>query len=477
MGLAEKMKLVQTLELFFSEEQAQQLLALAIYYLMDDHASADSFDIWAKTHYVHQHAQNLDGRRITELYEQVTKDVFDRFWAERFAIIQEKRKNTYEKDRVCALDSTSISTQSITIGHAAYGKAKRDPEYKQVNLLLVVDQETRDIVYAMAYDGSINDLATFQYVFENMKGHGYDLKDLVFVTDRGYSTNGNANQCIQNDSRFLSGYPIFKGGDVENFINSKKGEILRSHTTWDPVHQLNRFTRTVPWRGHNGSTVNVFTHIYHNIDKATEEWKNLQNKVYQGINKLNAGKFLTPEEMDEIRGCVKKVPDPDTPPNKKAKEIWVVIDTEMERRRKLAGTFALRSNCISDPSFALSLYRQRGRVETAFDTLKNGVNGERLRVTSTSYYGKLLVLLLAVALQTRVLQNNEKILTKYPSSKATIGFKSFNRLIRELDMVTCKFMPKTQRWTLDIPPKRFLLRVEHLFETGAPPKSFDDPNQ
>lgn len=101
----------------------------------------------------------ISGQRISELFGRVTRAKVDQFFKARFARLleaarlarEEKAKTNPEainEPLTIAFDSTSISTYSSTIEDAEYGKAKANPELKQVNLTLACDQKTGEVLYA-----------------------------------------------------------------------------------------------------------------------------------------------------------------------------------------------------------------------------------------------------------------------------------------------------------------------------------------
>lgn len=113
-----------------------------------------------------------------------------------------------------ALDSTSISTYSESIAEAQYGHAKRDPDLKQVNLTVVCDQRTGDIVFAHLYDGAVNDSSSLLDVLMLMQEARFDLSRNILVTDRGYSTLMNVQKMLNLELSFLQGVRVTED-DIE----------------------------------------------------------------------------------------------------------------------------------------------------------------------------------------------------------------------------------------------------------------------
>ncbi len=73
--------------------------------------------------------------------------------------------------------------------------------------------------------------------------------------------------------------------------------------------------------------------------------------------------------------------------------------------RCLKGAWAIRTNCIEDPSAAVRISRQRNVIEEAFRGFKVENSGDRLYSTKATYEGKLFLLSLAQPLRNIFLMN------------------------------------------------------------------------
>ena len=149
----------------------------------------------------------------------------DQYFKARFnSVLVKARKERQERAKkdpkafneplTIAFDSTSISTHSDTIDEAEYGKAKDDPELKQVNLTFAnltfaCDQKTGEVLYAREYEGSINDVASFSSIFTDMKEVGFHVEDVEIVTDRGYKAPYNIQ--VQLDAGVTRQCELFAG--------------------------------------------------------------------------------------------------------------------------------------------------------------------------------------------------------------------------------------------------------------------------
>ena len=188
--IAQSSGILAHLQEVFGKTLGEQLLYLAIYKLAGGTSMA-SYDIWRQQVWLPSHYR-MSSQKISEILQQVCQaQVHEYFgyrhrrqgeiWEKIFAANPELKGKKIEY----ALDSTSISTYADS-DLAEYGHAKRDPHLKQINFTVVCDQASGEIVFSYLYDGSINDLASFQDVLWAMKEAGFDMDNNVFVSDRGY---------------------------------------------------------------------------------------------------------------------------------------------------------------------------------------------------------------------------------------------------------------------------------------------------
>ena len=130
-----------------------------------------------------------------------------------------------DRPMLMAVDSTGISTWSETISDAAYGHAKQDPFLKQVNLTICTDYETGDACYAYISEGSVNDMSLFPELLMRMHSAGFDLSEVLIVTDHGYSSMQNVQKQLNCGLKFLTGFKLSEDAIRRQF--DKYGESLR----------------------------------------------------------------------------------------------------------------------------------------------------------------------------------------------------------------------------------------------------------
>ena len=178
--------------------------------------------------------------------------------------------------------------------------------------------------------------------------------------------------------------------------------------------------------------------------------------------------------MKQVRPLIKKVPNPNSNPHKKAEMHWVIVDEEVKRSFKRAGFFVLKTDCIADAASALKLYRLRGTIEEGFDQLKNELNGRRLRVTERSYRGRALEFLIATSLRCQILARKaaqENDLSK-SGKPVKIPGDSIEKMFRQLDRFKIRRQQSNRRWQLDLLPAKVVSWLRVFFQVKAPPRTF-----
>lgn len=378
----------------------EELLRLGIYELCSRGMAMQNYEDWLSMNYL-PGAKPLSGRRISELLASVTQEKMDAYYKIRHdrlnAIHAQKAADAKAKGvelppMMMAVDSTSIGTYSGTIEDAAYGHAKQDSFLKQANLTLCVDYETGDACYAYESEGSINDMALFPELIMRMKNCGFDLSDVLVVTDRGYSSVMNIQKQLDCRLNFLTGVRI--SDDATKALIDKYKDSLNSPVFLDG--KLGVYARTAPaetWSSTaDGYKIDYSVHLHLYRDGVLGE---LQSRDFMAnVQKvLEAKEKGTKIDSDVFRSYSKYVV------YDKNSKGWHLDADAVSKACKYNGYFAIRTNAVKNASDGLVVYRERAIVETCFRQFKVLNEGERLMATSTSYKGKIFVHLIAQTLR------------------------------------------------------------------------------
>lgn len=143
----------------------------------------------------------------TEFLARLTITQCDEYYKKRYDRANERQAGTV----TLSFDNTSISTYSTTITDAAWGHVKQNPELRQVNYMVVCDHDSGDVVFAYAYDGSINDKSILPTIYLQMQSANLSLKDNILVTDRGFQSIYNTQTAINLKLKYIQFLNHYEG--------------------------------------------------------------------------------------------------------------------------------------------------------------------------------------------------------------------------------------------------------------------------
>lgn len=478
---ASKNRILQNLQAVFGKQLGTNLLALAIYQLLDGGAM-NGYEDWLPDNWLPVSAP-LSSQRISELLAQVDHEDMVNYFRLRFdrskenyqrwleEIEQNAKKNgsvmppsTMQKMYI-ALDSTAISTFSMTIEDAAYGHAKQNPELKQINLTLAVDFLNGDVCYAREDEGSITDKSVYKSILAQMKSYGFDLDETVLVTDRGYSSIMNLQSLFNTDVSFVAGVPIVEKGLKDKF--AKFREALCDLAFYNSEYDVYCRTIKEDWKQNTeGGSIDrtCFVHLYRFPEIALSQQKQLLKKVDKALDKKRSGRVV---DRDDWNFVARFITERKEEHDGKEKKIWEKNLEALRSWERTAGCFVIRSDWLEDPIEALRIYRRRNIVEVAFRQFKVLNGGNRLYATQTSYMGKLMVHIIAQSLR--------MVMTVQAKRRETQELKlpdnSVEKLLSALKRVRAVRTPTRATWVVEPLTKKAQDMLE-LLNLPKPPMTF-----
>ena len=478
---ASKNRILQNLQAVFGKQLGTNLLALAIYQLLDGGAM-NGYEDWLPDNWLPVSAP-LSSQRISELLAQVDHEDMVNYFRLRFdrskenyqrwleEIEQNAKKNgsvmppsTMQK-MYMALDSTAISTFSMTIEDAAYGHAKQNPELKQINLTLAVDFLNGDVCYAREDEGSITDKSVYKSILAQMKSYGFDLDETVLVTDRGYSSLLNLQNLFNTDVSFVAGVPIVEKGLKDKF--AKFREALCDLAFYNSEYDV--YCRTIKenWKQNTeGGSIDrtCFVHLYRFPEIALSQQKQLLKKVDKVLDKKRSRQVV---DRDDWNFVARFITERKEEHDGKEKKIWEKNLEALRFWERTAGCFVIRSDWLEDPIEALRIYRRRNIVEVAFRQFKVLNGGDRLQATQTSYMGKLMVHIIAQSLRMAITVQAKKRETQ----ELKLPDNSVEKLLKALKGVRAVRTATRATWVVEPLTKKAQDMLE-LLNLPKPPMTF-----
>jgi hypothetical protein len=185
--------LTKTLEQIFGKfNRHKKLLSLAYYMYLTSNSATHLYEDFARKHRL-PYQKPLTPGQISRLFAKITPSEIDSFLRElnEKVRIDEERDNG-KKNVYYALDSTSISTHSVGLTKAQWGHNKDGDALKQINLVMLVNQENGHPVYYRSYTGNTSDVSTVSNLISEITRIGVN-RNAILVSDKGYSSVHNIN--------------------------------------------------------------------------------------------------------------------------------------------------------------------------------------------------------------------------------------------------------------------------------------------
>lgn len=395
----------------------RQILSLSYYIVLEDRSPMSRFGKWAHTH-VHPFGEQLLSQRISELFADVTEEKKQRFFS-----LQSARR--LEREYLC-YDTTSISSYSQMIKQVEYGHNKDHDPLAQINLALLMGQESGLPVAYRKLSGNISDVSTIRQLIKQMQSLG--IKKVKLVMDRGFYSQSNIDALYEQHYKFLIG--------VKNslaFVKEKLNMVrdsIATHSHYYTPYALYCLSFSTAWnhtyvKKRSGeilkSSRRLYLHLYYNEQRASDEKLRFHKRLDLLKEELLSGNINPKHEAMYARYFqVKHTP---------IRRIKVSYNDEAIREKeKDMGYFALISNHIKEAHKAIEIYRNRDIIEKAYDDLKNRLNLRRTLVSSEqSLEGKLFVQFIALMIVSYIKRQMDKqrLFKKYTLSE----------LIDELDII------------------------------------------
>lgn len=400
--VAQQSGMLEDLKKTFGAEVGADLLRLAVYQYLDG-GSMDCFEQWASQHWLPK-ARTFSGQRISEMLSKITHQDITSYLklrnhrcVEHFNKVKtqaEELKKPGPRFRYLALDSTALSTYSVTISSAAYGYAKQNPELRQVNFTLGVDYLNGDVCYAYESEGGITDKSVYPHLMMDLHHNGYNLQDTVIVTDRGYQSICNIQRLLDIEINYVCGVPLTEER-VKQLFERYKSSLSNPAFLNDRLKVAARTSKELWEKATDSGPLHLSTslHLYKYPELAAQQAISLHQKIEEVLEKKNSGEKLHSADWSRVRNYIVE----------NNKNVWVKNIKGLEEFLTRAGCFAIRTNCIEDPFECLAVYKQRQIVETAFRQMKVLNGNNRLRCTERTYVGKLLLFVIAQSLRMRML--------------------------------------------------------------------------
>lgn len=352
-------------------------------------------------------------------------------------------------------DTTSISTYSEYLEEAEWGYNRDKEALPQINLAMVTDGGGSGLPLAFRLlPGSISDVATLQTTGIFLTEYG--LKNFSYSLDRGFFSNSNMRQMLQESLRFVVGVPLSSkqaialAQQARQTLQSSSCSILygdqvirQTEATWE-VDMATKENPDAPPR-----TIKAF--VYLDPERAAAQTLSLERKLIE-IERMAAKQdFIDLHQAEQWR----------KEHGKHLARYFHVIQTDsalvVRRQNDLidtanatAGLALYAAHHDTEPLTAeqsLSIIRGRDAVEKIFDVIKNDNDQSRLHTGNSDVaQGRIFLAFLSAILRTQ-LENHlrhAKLNKKWTTAEVlaqlrkirTVRFESGRKVLLEIPKKT-----------------------------------------
>ena len=418
---AQQIKITSCLKQAFKSDW-EQIMHLA-YYQMLEAKPMYMQQGWAEACYVKKDSA-LSSQQISKLLNKIGCDNESRMTFFKKWIKQ------HGEQTGSWIDITSFSSYAKNIDFCEWGYNRDKEKLPQINLGMMLGDPSKIPLYYHVYPGSIADVSTLSNLTKIVKSLGANITSVIL--DRGYYSASNIIAMIERGLEFVIPLPsnVKETARLLDAAQSSLDSPLNSF-------QLNNeiffsYQDTMRFNGHE---LNAF--VYMDDKRRSHEKQVFLTKIHELENLVVSKKFNTVDDVKDylnetFKGSAKYFDIELKGDKKNGCATLMRNEQALKETISRAGKMVLITNKTQlKPAVLLQLYRQRDSVEKIFDSIKNELNQDRLRIHSReNMEGKLFITFIAVVLYTAFLQKlkNSGLIKKYSVAKAIMELKKIRAI-------------------------------------------------
>ena len=385
---------------FSSYNRHLKILSLAMYMYCEGTCAVEKYAAYAENNRLPWHRPLTPGQ-CSRLFSGIHSDETDHFLkilGEETAAIEEENAGgggiTYY-----ALDSTSISTCARGLTDARFGHNKDGDTLRQINVLMIVNQETGVPVFYRTYAGDIPDVSTIVTTVKDFLRLGLNRRAVV-VLDRGYSSVRNIHTFCQTGMQFVLNFRT-SCTLARNLITEHR-QALESYDSLDPLTGVHAVTAKVTWsypvnyrtdcKRPPHERKELYFHIYYDPEYRHEASARLGLVVARILERLRKGQELTALEAKVRERLIL------TELREDGTLSWRTDAQGVAEELYFRGYRILVSDTVSTAREADRAYQARNTVEQGFLCLKQDIDRRVRSSKNSSSAGKLFTMFVAASL-------------------------------------------------------------------------------
>lgn len=342
---------------------------------------------------------------ISRVFRKIRNQQIETYFSVfRDELLEQQEKYGDKNEITLALDSTSGSNYVINnLLNLERHRYEDEDNLPLINLLALTDYESGIAFFYRAYDGKVPAAKTVsQVISENA---GLSLKNVVFVSDKGYSDAKNINDCLRNKLGFLFNVQCAMPDSFAQELIDGEKENLRDLNRMDWLTKVFQITKEINWTFESDlvegqvtskktkeSTI-LYWHIYFNRQFAENARQGLIERIDRVREKIYNGEELDENELTLLEDVFEKHEEGDM-------ISYTISNEKVDQKLRYKGYQMLVSDKISDARKAWCVYQERRILEDTFKTLKTRLSCVRNCVSDNeSLIGKTFVQFLATSIE------------------------------------------------------------------------------
>ena len=308
---------------------------------------------------------------ISRVFRKIRNQQIETYFSVfRDELLEQQEKYGDKNEITLALDSTSGSNYVINnLLNLERHRYEDEDNLPLINLLALTEYESGIAFFYRAYDGKVPAAKTVsQVISENA---GLSLKNVVFVSDKGYSDAKNINDCLRNKLGFLFNVQCAMPDSFAQELIDGEKENLRDLNRMDWLTKVFQITKEINWTFESDlvegqvtskktkeSTI-LYWHIYFNRQFAENARQGLIERIDRVREKIYNGEELDENELTLLEDVFEKHEEGDM-------ISYTISNEKVDQKLRYKGYQMLVSDKISDARKAWCVYQERRILDVNF---------------------------------------------------------------------------------------------------------------
>ncbi len=374
---------------------------------------------WLEANYSSFSNINISSQRLSELFKNIGKTPDKKFSFFRNWIHRNKPND------IVFYDITSISSYSEKLDIAEWGYNRDKEKLKQVNMGLIYGKNSNVPLSYNFNQGSISDVSTLKKTMEFNNELG--LKEVLYIMDRGFYSQKNLDNI--SDEKLIIPVP-YSTNLAKDIVEENKNELSSDDNMMYYNDHLYYYLSRKKTINNKDYKIHVFRDKVKYEIRETEFYKEILNIE----KRLNTVPFGSKDDLEEELRTIAKSKFRFFQIKNNDNKFYIERKLEeIVKAKQRFGTVVYLTN--SSKLFkedVIRLQKNRDYIEKVFNSMKNELSQNRLRVNSSDRVdGKLFVIFLALIVNSYIekIRKNSKTLKNKTKKEIFYELKKIKSVI------------------------------------------------